>query len=394
MNPRVALVAARYGDPWDDLSVVASRLAGALACNAEVDVILPAAGITATEEGRDGACRVLRFPATSSDDRRRRAWRSVAFGSRDDHDLSGCICSFNRSGRDLPAQVEEQVVLAEGGDSPPLYAWLSVSPYDVVVFVGFHFPASCFGARHVRDGSRVFVVPGMWDEAAALLRIHDFTFDRAERILVLTEAERSWIGERARVTVAERVENVGFLLGVNRVVSTAPTGPGFGRNVVIARDWRSSSSIRRRSWVSSLARALPQGVRLRLVGPGAGGFADGVPHTDARIDAWWWMSRALAVIDPARNRVLGQELLEAMLFGVPVVVAADGGASREHAEVGNGCLWYRIEDELVGCIDRLLHQEDLRSVLGEQGRSYAEKRFADTETFVKRVSETILAKSA
>jgi glycosyltransferase involved in cell wall biosynthesis len=105
------------------------------------------------------------------------------------------------------------------------------------------------------------------------------------------------------------------------------------------------------------------------------------------------MSRAVAVLDPAPNRVVGQEVLEAMLLGAPVLVVADGGATRQHAEVGNGGLWYRIEDELIASI-RLLLDQDLRSALGEQGRAYAENRFADPDTYVKRVSATILAEPA
>ena len=94
------------------------------------------------------------------------------------------------------------------------------------------------------------------------------------------------------------------------------------------------------------------------------------------------MSRALAVVDPVPHRVIGQDVLESLMLGVPVVVAADGYATREHAETGNGGLWYRADDELVGSVRRLLDDEVRRS-LGEQGRSYAMSRFGDTDTYVQ-----------
>jgi glycosyltransferase involved in cell wall biosynthesis len=98
----------------------------------------------------------------------------------------------------------------------------------------------------------------------------------------------------------------------------------------------------------------------------------------------------LALVDPAPHRIVGQEVLEALLLGVPVVVTANGDATREHAEVGNGGLWYRAEDELPASIAHLLDREVACS-LGEQGRSYVTARFSDTDTYVKRVAEVLLA---
>jgi hypothetical protein len=95
------------------------------------------------------------------------------------------------------------------------------------------------------------------------------------------------------------------------------------------------------------------------------------------------------VIDPGPHRVVGQEVLEALLFGVPVVVAADGDATREHAETGNCGLWYLVDDELVGAVRRLLDR-DVSRLLGEQGRAYAAGWFGDTERYVNRVVEAVL----
>jgi glycosyltransferase involved in cell wall biosynthesis len=193
-----------------------------------------------------------------------------------------------------------------------------------------------------------------------------------------------------RLGGAERVENVGFVLGVNSIAAPESGDPAGDPVVIIARDWRTAESrIRYRPWAEHLARRLPDGVALRLVGPGAAAGAHGVPHTDGRIDAWWWMSRAVAVIDPVPHRVVGQEVLEAMLLGAPVVVAANGDATREHAEAGNGGLWYRADDELTASVARLLDR-DLAAALGEQGRAYALARFADTDTCIKRLADVVL----
>jgi glycosyltransferase involved in cell wall biosynthesis len=87
--------------------------------------------------------------------------------------------------------------------------------------------------------------------------------------------------------------------------------------------------------------------------------------------------------------VIGQEVLEALLFSVPIVVAANGDASREHAEAGNSGLWFRVDDEVPAAVERLLDGE-IRGPLGEQGRSYASSRFADPDTYLKRVAGAFL----
>lgn len=387
MTARVAVATIRYDDPWDDVSVFTNRLAGALACSAEVDVLVPAA-VSSLEVAWDGACRLLRFPAAAADARIRAAWHIVALGGKAHQAFDACTCPTKP--RELPPAVEEQLVLAEGGDSPALYEHIRTSPYDAVVFVGLHSPVAYFGMRALADDRRAFLVPGGVHECVGGLKIHQATMARAEKILVCTEGEGRRMVDVVGAGWADRVENIGFVLGVNAIV--APETPGLqpDRFVVVGRDWRTSSSrLGHRGWLSGLADALPPGVGLRLVGPGASRLPAGVPDTAARIDAWWWMSRAVAVVDPAPHRVVGQEVLEAMRFAVPVVVAANGGASREHAEMGNGGLWFRVRDELVAAVERLL-DEDVRGRLGEQGRSYAAEAFGDTDTFVKRVAEVLL----
>lgn len=100
------------------------------------------------------------------------------------------------------------------------------------------------------------------------------------------------------------------------------------------------------------------------------------------------MARAAAVVDPEPGRVLGLSVAEAMLLGAPVVVAADGEASREWAESGNGGLWYRSSSELRASLDLLL-SNGTGTHLGAQGRSWAERWFGDPGAFVERVLDAV-----
>jgi glycosyltransferase involved in cell wall biosynthesis len=103
--------------------------------------------------------------------------------------------------------------------------------------------------------------------------------------------------------------------------------------VVLARDWRRPFGL---GWLfefaDSLARKTPE-IALALIGPGAGSLPSSASlvrqETVSRLDAWRWMNVALAFLDAEPNRMLGLNVLEAMLCGAPVLVPAHGGAARE-----------------------------------------------------------------
>lgn len=385
---RIAVVAPGYGRLWDERHVIVRRLAGALACSAEVDVLLP--GIH-REVTHDGAVRLLSFPATLPDDTRRRAWRKAMLG---EHDLEGhdvrCRC-LGVVGRfdALPRFAEEEVVRAEGGDSDELYQHLSTTSYDLVVLVGTESPAACFGARHVPPQTRVVLVPATLDDRTLPFTVHDAAFDRAERIIVWGETERAVIA--AREADPDRVTALDFVVGVNRLATTTEPHDFEGQAyVVVANDWKRVPSVERLQWFGSRLEELDSRLRLRLVGPGAERFGPlGVRLTSSKVDVWRWTSRGVCLFDPRPRQLLGLSTLEAMLFGVPVIVEAQSGAAREHAEAGDGGLWYRTDDEFFAAVEALL-DDDLRSALGEQGRSYAEE-FTDTDRFIKEVTEAFIA---
>jgi hypothetical protein len=386
----IGLVTPAHSDSWDEAQLVARRVAGALACGADVDVLLPTGG---PAEEVDGALRVRRFSGSLADPARRRAWREVAFGPSQPHDPFVCSCPRFGPERNAPARlVEEQLVLAEGGDSPELYRHLRETPYDLVVFVGLHSPATYWGARAVPEGRRVMLVPATADEDLAWLDIHGDTLQRAERIIVATETERSIWSERLRDEGS--IDSINFLVGVNPLARlTDPHDFDRQRYVIVADDWTRAvpaSLARLERWAELIERDVHPAVRLRVVGPGSDQHPLGIRLTNSRLDIWRWMSRAMAVLDPVPQRLIGRQVLEAFLYRVPVIVHARGGASREHAEVGSGGLWFRTDEELCATVRALLDDE-LHQLLGEQGCSYAQGRFADTDTFIKTVAKVFLS---
>jgi glycosyltransferase involved in cell wall biosynthesis len=393
LSRRVAVVTPTYGDSWREDDLICRRLAAALATAVDVDVLIASGGVERVEQ--DGGVRLLRLPAVPQRLGRREAVLRALLGPGHESELMFCGC-ISAKGREvvdaLPRLAQEELVRAGGGDSPALWRQLAESRYDVVVFAGYASASTIFGVRHVDQRARVALLPLAHHGLLLRMPIVDHLLERADCILVTTETERSVV-ERRRVGDAP-VWNTGFVLRVNPTVLSAPPHGLVERhhNIVIPGDWRRSRDHR---WVERWARAAEAefgpSVRLRVVGPGATNvFQHGGEHlAGSRLDVWRWISRSVGVIDPHPHRLLGRDVLESMMFGTPVVVPAEGGASREHAQVGNGGLWYRTEAELLAGIGALL-DPDTRRDLSEQGRDYATNGFTDTDRYVRSVVKSVL----
>ncbi|MGH7805691.1 MAG: hypothetical protein ACREQJ_15185, partial [Candidatus Binatia bacterium] len=90
---------------------------------------------------------------------------------------------------------------------------------------------------------------------------------------------------------------------------------------------------------------------------------------------------------------LAAPALEAMMYGTPVLAHAESGAAREHAERGDGGLWYRTAAELDAAVG-WLRDDSSREALGEQARRFALERWGDVDAFVARVSNAVLGAPA
>ena len=275
------------------------------------------------------------------------------------HEALSCSCGthlLEEVARGIPQSLQFELARARGGHSPELYAHLRDNPYDLVVLVGLS-AALVFGLRNLPDDGRVVLIPGRAGDRSSWLPVYDEAFRRADAMLVPTETERKLVARRSG-TDDGRAVNVGFALKVSSL--SAETDPVVGVDmpyVLVVGDWTSSSGLNRfLRQADLLARDRPEigvvfaGRRHELLGRAGRVTAYG---TELRADLWRWVSRALAVLDPEPERSLGRDVLEALLYGVPVLARADGGAAREHAEGGNGGLWYRNYDELELAISRL-----------------------------------------
>jgi glycosyltransferase involved in cell wall biosynthesis len=390
---RIAFVAARWGDPWREEQLFARRVAGALGSVAEIDVLL--AGRDPRLATADGAFTVRQFPAEKPDPRRLARLARFTVDVAAIREALSCSCAahvLEWAAKDVPLGLQIELVRARGGRSPELEAYLRSNAYDAVVLVGLR-SATLFALGSLPADRRLVLIPGCQADQALWLPVYDDAFHRADTMLVSTAVEQELVARRAGGD-DRRVANVRFALQVSTLsAATDPVAAIDAPYVLAVGDWRSSIGLRRlKRHAELLARALPE-VRLVFAGRGyellrpAG--REVAYGTDLRVDLWRWMSRAIAVLDPEPERVLGRDVLEAFLYGVPVLVRTDGGAAREHADAGNGGLWYRNYHELELAVDKLA-SDGIGPTLGKQGQGYARREYGDAESFRKRVLEACL----
>lgn len=366
------------------------RVAGSLACHADVDILLAHGEAVSTEA--HGGLRVLKFPTTPTEANEFLIGKSI--GHADDGDLRLCNCVDHHVAdrwRVLPQRIKEEVIRGLGGNSEALFDYLSRAEYDVFVFAGFRSASTVFGMRHVPRGRKIVLLPLARATSILDLEVFDEVFARPDSILVLTDTERDLVAGRAGR--GDRITNIGFALKVHEIAAdTVPPDHTSNPYVLFVKDWQKTRllpEVLRKSQVITAE----SDVEVVLTGRGWETLPtrEGlhVRRANSRADVWRWMARAVCLIDPEPNQLLGREVLETMMCGTPIVVASDGGATQEHAEAGNGGLWFSNSPELKKAVEELC-SDSLGETMGHQGRAYAQESYADPEGFIERVARSVL----
>jgi hypothetical protein len=284
---------------------------------------------------------------------------------------------------ELPVEVEEEIVSLTGGDSPALLDHLISSSYDLVVFTGPDTAATVQGLRELRGRVATMLLPLVLPGPRLSLKVVRDAFASVDHVAATSAFEASIAVEAG----ARRVTTIGSVLRVHDLARRNEPLKFEDRAVVMARDWAATPPTEELLLtVRRLNRDLDTAV-VRLLGPGWRSLPEDVraPHVESRFDVWRWVARSLALWDPEPNRIFGRDVLEAMQYGTPVITPWQG-AGREHAERGNGGLWYRTYDELLACVQALAGSDRLVATLGAQGQAYAVRNFADTDAYVERVA--------
>jgi len=87
------------------------------------------------------------------------------------------------------------------------------------------------------------------------------------------------------------------------------------------------------------------------------------------------MAGARAIVCPSAYESLSIVLLEGLAHGTPGLVSARSPVLRDHVVRARAGLFYSDADEFVEALDLIVHEESLRSALGENGRRYVRENY-------------------
>jgi glycosyltransferase involved in cell wall biosynthesis len=371
---RVAFVTPRYGpEVMGGAETAARHLAEHLVADAgfEVEVFSTCAldhltwdNVVAPGDSVLNGVRVHRFEVV--------AGRDGAF--------YGLDARLRVAPRGASRRESERWVELNGPVTPSLVDAVCESAAEVVAFYPYlHYP-TVWSIGRVPMPSVLH--PAAHDEPALYLRAFRRTYAAADALCYHTVAERRLV-QRIH-PVADKPQIV-LGLGVGEASPGGRRGGdilGIGDRpyvVSVGRvdDHKGSSMLA--AFFRQYKRRRPGPLALALVGPVSARIPEhpdvvltgGVPEADK----WDIVRDATASVSPSALESFSLVVLEAWEAGVPVVVNATCGPTREHCERSGGGMWFGSYAELEAVLDRLLADAALRRTMADRGREYVAQHY-------------------
>ncbi|HUY66048.1 MAG TPA: hypothetical protein VMV06_04470 [Acidimicrobiales bacterium] len=374
-RPAVAVLTAHW-ETTSEAGWITRQVAGALACSADVHVIIPDGAGPAV--AMDGVFSVhwLGTPICPAAELRREL---LVEGISETGTGGGLAMT-----PELGALLDEDLIEPWAGAADVLTALLP----DLVVIADHRNIGALRAADHHSPEVPV-VLLALGSDARSLAFPHfDPLFDRADTVLAATETERSLIVQHHGSP--GKVRRIGAALAANPSVLTEPNPWVGATEYVLVLTGVDEEGEHEENELSRLLR-----VR----------FPDnpvGIAHNDAfcawhegRVTRGWPIERssdldrlmawARVTVDLRPGRLLARRCVTSLLFGTPIVVPEHSRA-QEHAKRGGGGLWFSNPADLAWCVEALL-EPSTRQLFSTQGRTYAEEEYGSTDAFIDRVGK-------
>jgi glycosyltransferase involved in cell wall biosynthesis len=294
------------------------------------------------------------------------------------HPYSGALLGSPESA--TAAEADRWVDL-QGPLCPDLVEAVRASDADLVAFYPYLYYPTVRGVPAVAE--RAILHPAAHDEPPLHLGVFDPVFRSVQGLVFQTRSEQRLVEARFGVATTPQV-----VVGLG--VEEGPGAPAEARAalglgdapylVCVGRvdDKKGTGMLAR--YVAAYKARHPGPLKLVL----AGEVVDQPePHPDVVVtgpvdDAMKWglLRGATALVSPSPWEAFSIVVIEAMTVGVPVVVNALCGPTREHCERSGGGLWFAGFGQFEAVVDRLLSDPVLAHDLGAKGRRYAEANYA------------------
>jgi glycosyltransferase involved in cell wall biosynthesis len=378
---KVAFVVPRYGPTIrggaeTGARMLAERLVSDKGCDVEVLTTCALDAITWRDELAEG----------TSDECGVRVHRIRSAAGRDEgfHPLWAQL-------RDDPAHASpvamERWVDLQGPRSPALLDAVVASEADVIAFYPYLYYPTVRGLPLVAE--RAVLHPAAHEEPALHLPLFDDLFAQCRAFAFHSRSERALVTARfgvgatpqvliglgveepsvaaegagahdAAVRVAHGLEGVPYLVCIGRVDDQKGTG----------MLWHFFRAYKERH---------PGPLRLVFVGQvvNAPDAADDIVVTGMIDDAanWALLRGAQVLVAPSPHESFSLTVVEALTAGVPVLVNAVCGATREHCERSGAGLWFADFAEFEGALGLLTADGVPRDTMRHNGRRYVEANY-------------------
>ncbi len=384
-RPRVVLLTERWDEGDAEPEEAVRRVAGALARSADVDIVTTQG--TVPRHCFDGVFplhELASAPPAPVRIRRRLLLDALTGPS---------ALGQGPDGRSCPPQATEWLDAVDRAAWAPARALIAGLRPDLLVVTGAVHGGLPDLLDEAAPGVPVVVLPLAPDAPTLALPPARDLLDSADGILVLTEAEHRDVMTGFGPGPHPPVHTVGLALATNPAVWREPMTALSGQDyVLVLCDSDPDAPVAPfEAAVDLLASALPDNsvaaVFTDRLDIWRRGELESLPPPVKLTDRCRLMAWARSTVDLAPGRLWARQSARSLLYATPIVVP-DHSRAREHAELGNGGLWYRGMDEMVGAVRALL-DPDVRESLGTQGRAYAEERFGSSDRFVARLGAAL-----
>jgi glycosyltransferase involved in cell wall biosynthesis len=293
------------------------------------------------------------------------------------HPLSGRLLADPEN---AGADDSQRWVDLQGPRSPDLLAAVQASDADVIAFYPYLYYPTIRGLPLVRE--RAIMHPAAHEEPALHLPLFDSLFSQCRGFVFQTRSERRMVWNRfgvaatPQVLVGLGVEEVDGSAEVARAMFALGDAPYL---LCIGRvDDKKGTGILWRFFRSYKERH-PGPLQLVLVGqvvdppePGHDVVMTGMIDDESK---WGLLRGAHALVAPSPFEAFSLTVVEGMTAGLPVIVNAVCGATREHCAQSGAGMWFEGFAEFEVALERMTGDRALHETMRQNGLRYVEANY-------------------